>query len=210
MRKMGRTSDAKERLMTAALDLMWEESYGAVSIDDICRRADVKKGSFYYFFESKSELSVAAMERSAQEQKARLDEIFSATKPPIERILAQCEATYRKQVELKARTGRVLGCPLCSVGSEICTQDERIRAKVQEILARYARYWETAIHDAQALGLIGPGDAAAKARCVLAYYAGLITQARIHNDVEMLRDLGPLVLAHLHAKCPEASPALLA
>ena len=40
---MGRTSDADERLMTAALDLMWEESYGAVTIDDICKRADVKR-----------------------------------------------------------------------------------------------------------------------------------------------------------------------
>ena len=43
---MGRTSDANERLMSAALDLIWEESYGAVTIDDICKRADVKKGSF--------------------------------------------------------------------------------------------------------------------------------------------------------------------
>ena len=67
---MGRTSNANERLMTAALDLMWEESYGAVSIDDICQRANVKKGSFYYFFDSKSELAVAALERSSQEQKA--------------------------------------------------------------------------------------------------------------------------------------------
>ena len=33
---MGRTSDANERLMDAALDLIWEESYGAVTIDDIC------------------------------------------------------------------------------------------------------------------------------------------------------------------------------
>jgi TetR/AcrR family transcriptional repressor of nem operon len=56
---MGRTSDANERLMDAALDLIWEESYGAVTIDDICKRADVKKGSCYYFFKSKSELSVS-------------------------------------------------------------------------------------------------------------------------------------------------------
>ena len=56
---MGRTSDANERLMDAALDLIWEESYGAVTIDDICKRADVKKGSFYYFFDSKAALATA-------------------------------------------------------------------------------------------------------------------------------------------------------
>lgn len=204
---MGRTSDASERLMTAALDLMWEESYGAVTIDDICQRAKVKKGSFYYFYESKSDLAVAALERSAEAHKEIWDEQFSASKPPLERIRARCDYTYAKQAEIKARTGKVLGCPLCSVGSEICNQDERIRQKIQQILARNTKYWESAIRDAQALGLIGPGDAAAKARCVLAYYEGMITQARIHNDAEILRDLGGQVLAHLHAKCPEAQVA---
>ena len=63
---MGRTSDADERLMTAARDLMWEESYGSVTIDDICARAGVKKGSFYYFFDSKAALAVAAAFASAQ------------------------------------------------------------------------------------------------------------------------------------------------
>lgn len=204
---MGRTSNADERLMTAALDLMWEESYGAVSIDDICQRANVKKGSFYYFFDSKSDLAVAAMERNAQAQKPLLDEQFSPATPPLDRIRARCEHMYRKQAEIKARTGKVLGCPLCSVGSEICNQDEKIRTKIQEIIARMAKYWESAIRDAQLEGSIGPGDPAAKARCVMAYYEGLITQARIHNDAELLRDLPRLVLAHLHAKEKEVQVA---
>ncbi|MFA6960045.1 MAG: TetR family transcriptional regulator [Opitutaceae bacterium] len=204
---MGRTSDASQRLMTAALDLMWEESYGAVTIDDICQRAKVKKGSFYYFYDSKADLAVAALESYSQASRAIWDEQFSPSVPPLERIRARCDASYKKQVEIKARTGKVLGCPLCSVGSEICNQDESIRAKIQEILARNAKYWESAIRDAQVLGLIGPGDPAAKARCVMAYYAGLITQARIHNDAEMLVNLGDQLLAHLHAKCPEAQVA---
>ena len=57
---MGRTSNADDRLKDAAIALMWEESYGAVTIDDICRRADVKKGSFYYFFDSKADLAATA------------------------------------------------------------------------------------------------------------------------------------------------------
>lgn len=193
--------------MTAALDLMWEESYGAVSIDDICQRANVKKGSFYYFFDSKSDLAVAALERMSQEQKAIWDEQFSPATPPLDRIRARCDYTYKKQAEIKARTGRVLGCPLCSVGSEICNQDEKIREKIQGILARITKYWESAIRDAQTEGLIAAGDPGAKARCVLAYYEGMITQARIHNDVEILAGLGDSVLEHLHVRKLEAQPA---
>ena len=47
--------------MKATLHLVWEESYGAVTIDDICQRAGVKKGSFYYFFDSKADLAVASL-----------------------------------------------------------------------------------------------------------------------------------------------------
>ncbi|HSH94300.1 MAG TPA: helix-turn-helix domain-containing protein, partial [Roseimicrobium sp.] len=53
---MPRISDAKQRLMDAAQNLIWERSYGATSVDDICAKADVRKGSFYHFFRSKSEL----------------------------------------------------------------------------------------------------------------------------------------------------------
>ena len=58
---MPRVSDMKERLMDAAMDLMWQNSFSAASVDAICERAGAKKGSFYYFFKSKSELAAAAL-----------------------------------------------------------------------------------------------------------------------------------------------------
>jgi TetR/AcrR family transcriptional repressor of nem operon len=59
---MGRVSDARERLMNAAQDLIWENSYGSTTVDAICDRANVKKGSFYHFFDSKSDLAVQAID----------------------------------------------------------------------------------------------------------------------------------------------------
>ena len=38
---MGRVSNAKETLMTAVLELIWQGSYGATTIDQICERANV-------------------------------------------------------------------------------------------------------------------------------------------------------------------------
>lgn len=204
---MGRTSDANERLMRAALTLIWEQSYGAVTIDDICRRAEVKKGSFYYFFSSKADLAIQALERHWQGQKRLLDELFSPSNPPLERIRAYCEDTYRRQLEAKRQTGNVLGCPLCCLGSEICTQDPLIRDKIREILARQARYWESAIREAQLMGSIPPGAPAAQARCAIAYYEGLISQARIHNDAEGLRELPRLMSEHLGVRPAAGAPA---
>lgn len=39
---MGRTSDAKERLMEAMSELIWTGSYGTTSVDQICERAGVR------------------------------------------------------------------------------------------------------------------------------------------------------------------------
>jgi len=41
----------KDKLLQVAFDLLWDNSYGSVSVGDICERAGVNKGSFYHFFE---------------------------------------------------------------------------------------------------------------------------------------------------------------
>ena len=56
-------SASKTKLLETAIDMIWASSYGSVSVDDICAKAGVNKGSFYYAFKSKSDLAVAAFER---------------------------------------------------------------------------------------------------------------------------------------------------
>jgi len=200
---MGRTSDAKDRLMTAALDLIWEESYGAVTIDDICTRADVKKGSFYYFFHSKSELAVAALERLwVEDSKPRMDSIFSPSNNPLVRITTYLEYMHQFQAEIKQKHGKVLGCPVISVGSETCTCDEEsaVGVKIRELFSRKRRYYESAIRDALAEGLIEPCDPAEKATALSGLIEGILMQARIMNDPEVLRSLPELALRILGAK----------
>ena len=62
---MGRSpTNTKEKILQSANDLIWQSSYGAVSVDDICATAGVKKGSFYYYFSSKAELAITVMDES--------------------------------------------------------------------------------------------------------------------------------------------------
>jgi TetR/AcrR family transcriptional regulator, transcriptional repressor for nem operon len=195
---MGRTSDANERLMEAALDLIWEESYGAVTIDDICKRAEVKKGSFYYFFNSKATLAVAALERMWEKDwKPNLDSQFSSSINPVARLTGYLEGIYPRQAEAKARYGKVLGCPVCSVGSEVSTQEVDVSAKVREIMGRKREYYESAIRDAVAKGLIPPCDPARKTMALVGLIEGLVSQARIMNDPELLRELPATVMGLL-------------
>ena len=63
---MGRTSTAKDRLIESMIELIWTGSYGSTSVDQICERAGVKKGSFYHFFESKTALAVTSIDHGGR------------------------------------------------------------------------------------------------------------------------------------------------
>jgi TetR/AcrR family transcriptional repressor of nem operon len=187
---MGRTSHARQRLMDAAYDLIWEYSYGAVTIDAICERASVKKGSFYYFFESKSELAVTALRAWWGERAAVLEEIFSRDTPPLEHIREYMDFIAMRQLKSHEETGQVLGCPIYTLGAEIATQDEQIRSIIAEIVRQLGAYFEEAIRAAQLLGQADGVSAEARAQTLLFWYAGLLTQARIENNPDLVRDLG--------------------
>lgn len=185
---MGRVSDAKVRLMREVLELIWTGSYGATTIDHICEKAGVKKGSFYYFFDSKSDLAVEALDEEWERRRPELDAIFSPVVPPLERLRKYCEYGYKIQAERKRECGHVLGCPLFSLGCEVSTREDLLTKKVQQILNQKRKYLESAIRDAHAAGLIHAPDAAAKARMLFTFYEGQLTEARIQNNLEVIRD----------------------
>ena len=61
-------------------------------------------------------------------------------------------------------------------------------------------YFESAIRDAHAEGLIAAPDAKAKARMLFMFIQGALTQARIENNVDILRDIYPDALDLLGAE----------
>src|SRR5256885_8334308 len=204
---MGRVSNAKQRLMESVRELIWSGSYGSTTIDQICEKASVKKGSFYYFFDSKADLAVAAIDGEWERKRSELDSLFSATVPPLERLRKYCEYGYRFQSEIKEKFGCVLGCALFSLGSEISTREDRLQKRIQEILDQKRKYLESAIRDAHAAGLVDAPDTARKARVLFAYYQGLVTHARIENKLEVLRDAMQGTYDLLGVKEPELVPA---
>ncbi len=201
---MGRTSEAKEKLLQVAFDLIWNESYGAVGVEEICERAGVHKGSFYHHFPSKADLAIEACEENWRERQPILDRIFSPQVPPLERLHQWCDYLYNRQKQKAEKYGRVCGCPYGSLGVEVATQDERIRAKVQEVVKGNIRYVESALADAIRNGLVTMEDSKVAATRVYSTALGMLLHAKIRNDLELLRDLWPTILEMIGAKAVAA------
>jgi len=194
----------KERLMEAAMDLMWLNGYGAASVDAICEQAGAKKGSFYYFFKSKSDLAAAALEADWNKKRSQMDSIFSPTVPPLERFDRYFDFVYQNLTKVRERCGAILGCPYVSLGSEVSTQDQVVREAIDRIMDRKLQFFVSAVRDAASQGLIETADPVAKAQALFSSYQGTIAQARIQNDMDLIRDFKHVAREVLGVKRTEA------
>lgn len=201
---MGRPSNARERLLDSAIELIWKKTYRSVSVDAICELADVRKGSFYHFFQSKAELAAAAIQNHWDRFRPEMDAIFSPTVDPLDRLRNYFDKIYNLQSAIKCEKGCVCGCPFFDLGAETAFQEPELLETVKVLLSQYFRYFESAVRDAQSLGHIKVNDPAITARFLFNFLEGSLTIARIHNDPELLKDLTPgvmQILGVVEGKC---------
>jgi len=169
---------------------MWQNSYGRVTIDAICERAGVKKGSFYHAYPDKASLALEAFEYFWDtHSRPWMDAAFSPSESPLTRISNWLAGGLEKTLECRKVHGRIHGCPLFNVGTEISTLEPAVAAKITEILRRYRRYLTTTLRDAVAEKILELDDADEVARDVLTLVEGTLTQARISNTADPLRRL---------------------
>lgn len=193
---MGRTSDAKERLIEAGISLLWQHGYRSVSVDDLCAAAGVKKGSFYHYFAGKEDLAVASLDAHWERRRPILDALFSPAVPPLQRLERYFRFVHERQCELREETGHVLGCFYFSLGTA-CLEYPRIGDRVREIVATYERYYESALREAQAAGLLDVRDPTEKAHALFSYVEGVMADARLKNDTATLEHLPRLAFEFL-------------
>jgi TetR/AcrR family transcriptional repressor of nem operon len=200
---MGRTSDAKEKLLSVAFDLIHENSYGAVGVEQMCQRAKVNKGSFYYFFKTKADLVVAAYEEHWRLKEPDYERIFSTENSPLKRLALWCDYIREVQKQRHKKYGQVCGCPYTSVGGELATQDKKVRLKTRDLIDRHVKYLIGTIADAMITGVAEKGDPEIKAQLVHAFVVGLLLRAKIYNDLKILSHLDEAIFALIGAKIPK-------
>lgn len=206
---MGRTSDARQRLLDSACDLMLTRSYGAVGVADICTAAEVRKGSFYYFFESKQALTLAAIDMHWGRQRDAWRAILDAPEPALTRLHRLLQETATLQRTAQESRGKVSGCALANLALELSTQDDIVQARLQEIFAEQIAMFEELLRDAAAEGSIPAASATpAIARALVAQMEGMVLFAKLGNDAGVLDDLWAQTLRLLQIS--DANAALVA
>jgi|SRR5215467_13075775 len=194
---MGRPSDARQRLIEAAKNIVFTHSYEGVSVDELCIAAGVNKSSFYHFFSSKQELVLAAIDSQWQWfEQTILAPTFSDHLPPQEQILRFFDLTLERQREQKQTTGHMRGCPAGNLTLEMSSQDELIRAQVEQFFQDWLTYFEKMLHEAKEQGIVPATlDTVLTAQALLAYFEGVMLLAKGRNNPSLIATLRIGVLA---------------
>lgn len=202
---MSKPCDVRQSLLSAALELIWTNSYTSVGVDEICTKAGVKKGSFYYYFPSKAELAIAAYELHWENRKPELDAIFSSTGSCLTKLERWVESVAARQLALFGKHGFVCGCPFSNIGSELGTLDERLRSKSLEMLERTYAYLMGAIQTAVTEGELDSQDPKHLARGLHSLVIGQVLLSKVHNDPHLLKDLPFYVRTFLGLRCDKVA-----
>ncbi|MEM7580932.1 MAG: TetR/AcrR family transcriptional regulator [Mastigocoleus sp.] len=186
--------ETKQKLLETSLDLIWENNYDCVGIVQICTQAGVTKGAFYHYFKSKADLAAAALEARWLKVRSQFDRVFSPQNRPLERVDYYCQLVVSMQVEKQVQTGRVLGCPFISTGQS--SSEDKLKKISAEIIERMTRYFTSLVVDAQSEGFVDQAlDPKKIATCMYVYAQGVLTIARVRNDLEFIKtDLKPGLL----------------
>ena len=181
---MGRTSDARERLVDEASQLFHARSYESVGVQELCEAAAINKGSFYHFFASKEDLAAAVIE--AQWQKT-LDEVLDPALaddiPPLARIQRLFLTMAKQQREAKRELGRAPGCPIVNMCGEVATHEPKLRRKLLRVYeALDARIAETLRAAVKAGELPRGTNVEAKAEAIVALAEGSMLLSAVHDD----------------------------
>jgi len=185
---MGRRSDARERLLTAADQLFRNRGFLSVGVAELCSEAGVNKGSFYHFFPSKRSLLLEVVE-AAWDETGMLRQ-WEAEPPhrPVDALRSFLEELFAFHYADQEASGRVRGSLLANLSLELAPQDPEVGDKVNELLSREIGAFEALISDALDLGQVSLGSPLHAAQALVGSLHGLLMLARARNDLSVLPD----------------------
>jgi TetR/AcrR family transcriptional regulator, transcriptional repressor for nem operon len=139
---------ARQKLLDAALAVIREKGYAATTVDELCARAGVAKGSLFHHFKDKEALAIAAADYWSETTGA----VFAAApyhkhKDPLDRVLGYIE--FRRSI----LTGEVpeFTCLVGTMVQEIYDTHPAIRDACDASISGHAATIEADIAEAMKL-----------------------------------------------------------
>jgi len=146
--------ETKKCILQTAATLFWEHSYNLVKVDQIVKKAQINKASFYQYFKSKEQVALDGIDFMQQMAKDFLyNSEFNSEPNPILRLEAFINQIYNIQKTMYENNGKLCGCPFVNMSTEMSNENEEMRQKITDIFLELEEYHQNIYEEAREKGL---------------------------------------------------------
>ena len=170
-------------VLRKAMDLFWEQGYGATSMEDLVDHLGIGRASLYATYGAKHDLFMRALDTYIQDRVTSLTEALSRPGPVIPAIGNVLGMFARRACDLDRP-----GCMLTNSATELATRDPEVARQVQSTWAALESTLASALTRARAQGELGADrDPQALASFLLVFIQGLLVVGKGDPDPDRLR-----------------------
>ncbi|PKO82882.1 MAG: TetR family transcriptional regulator [Betaproteobacteria bacterium HGW-Betaproteobacteria-11] len=176
--------DTRQHILANGQSIILGKGFAAVGLSEILAAAEVPKGSFYHYFESKEAFGAELI----HDYFARYDEVMAgllaeAALPARERLLSY----WRQWLDHQACGDAKEQCLAVKLAAEVVDLSAAMREALDEGMQRVIRRIETAILAGQRDGSLSRAiDAATMAQALYALWVGASTLSKVRRAAEPL------------------------
>jgi TetR/AcrR family transcriptional repressor of nem operon len=189
--KTPRGRATRERIVTAASDLIQERGVAETSIEDVLARAGASKSQLYHYFDDRSALLRAVVAHNA--------DVVLGDLPPLESWTA-IRSWFDALVDLQVDRRALGGCPIGSLVGQLAENNEQARVELAGSLERWRAHLADGLRSMQTTGKL---DAAADpdelATATLAAIQGGLVLTQASRDPGRLKTALDAAYAQLRA-----------
>ncbi len=111
--------NTKQKILAVAQNLMQENGYNGITIEDVANKAKVSKGHVTYYFSTKKGLAIAVLEENAMQSDASYENLYASKS--LDEFFVQCMAM--------AKLNKTTSCLLGTVSQESGSLDDELQKK---------------------------------------------------------------------------------
>jgi TetR/AcrR family transcriptional repressor of nem operon len=188
--------DTRQRILATAQNLMAQTGYTAVGLTEVLSKADVPKGSFYYYFSSKEAFGEALMKSYFTEHLSTMDRIASDTSKVGGEQLQEYWHQFYDLQSFDDCQGKFL---VAKLAAEVSDLSEPMRLQLVNGIAGIINHLERMITTGTRDGsLTADVEPRTLAQELYDSWLGASVMAKVHRTPDSLRRARNLTTARLH------------
>lgn len=187
-----RGSGVREKLLDQGITILSEQGYNGTGLKQILDSADIPKGSFYNYFQSKDDYGAEVIRHYTDRVVAQCDQwLATPNLDALSALVGYLDAFMEKSRQTQFREGCLLG----NLGAEIGDAGEACMNALKASLSRVQDRFEAAIRRAQDEGSIRRDlSSSVMAELLLNAWEGAVMRMRVEKSTKPLEEVRELLL----------------